>query len=182
MAIILGIDPGSQTTGYGVIDCRGNQSLLLTHGTIAGGNGTLAQRLSAIFSGLQSIIHEYRPSEGAIEDVFIHANPKSALILGHARGAALLALAEANLAVIAEYPTRLVKKTLVGTGAATKTQVQFMVQTILNSAAIAELDATDALAVALCHAHSRSGSNGLLSRTSRTRSRRAWTRHTKDIS
>lgn len=179
MAIILGIDPGSQTTGYGVIECQGNQSRLLTYGTISGGEGVLSKRLSAIYSGLQAIIREYQPSEGAIEDVFIHANPQSALILGHARGAALLAMSEASLTVIAEYPTRLVKKSIVGTGAATKIQVQFMVQTILNSPDIAELDASDALAVALCHAHSRGVSNGLSSRTSRTRSRRAWTRHTR---
>jgi crossover junction endodeoxyribonuclease RuvC len=136
----------------------------------------LAGRLFRIYTRLQAIIAHYQPTEAAVEEVFMHQNPQSALKLGHARGAALLALAQAGLTVIAEYPTRIVKKSLVGTGAATKAQVQFMVQTILKSPEISQLDATDALAVALCHAHSRELPNALSSHRSRSRQRRLWTR------
>jgi crossover junction endodeoxyribonuclease RuvC len=149
---ILGIDPGSIKTGYGVIEREGRAFRLVKAGVIrpkAGGD--LYVRLSFIFDGLIGVIAETQPQVVAVESVFTHKNAQSALVLGHARGVALLAAARAGLP-LHEYPPATVKKSITGAGAAEKTQVAFMVRRILavpEGDKLAE-DAADALAVALC--------------------------------
>jgi crossover junction endodeoxyribonuclease RuvC len=151
MTIIIGVDPGSRHTGYGVIKISGNQSSYLTSGCIHLSNENPAQRLQKIFTSLQEIILQYQPHEGAIEQVFMHNNAGSALKLGQARGAAIVALTMP----LAEYSARQVKQSVVGYGAAKKAQVQHMVKRLLNITEELQADAADALAIALCHAHSR---------------------------
>ncbi len=151
MTIIIGIDPGSRKTGYGLIRVQGNTSFHLAHGCLSLNGETLADRLQQIFIGLQEIIQQYQPQEAAIEQVFMHENPSSALKLGQARGAALVAI---GMPVI-EYSARHIKQAIVGYGGASKEQVQQMVKRLLNIPAKLQSDAADALAIALCHAHSR---------------------------
>lgn len=151
MTVIIGIDPGSRRTGYGVIRLQGNRHIYLTSGHLDVSSYPLAERLRQIFLGLQEIMQSYQPDEAAIEQVFMHENPGSALKLGQARGAAIVALAMP----VNEYSARQVKKSVVGNGAAKKEQVQFMVQRLLNLSGKLQADAADALAVALCHAHVR---------------------------
>ncbi|TAK72291.1 MAG: crossover junction endodeoxyribonuclease RuvC [Gammaproteobacteria bacterium] len=151
MTIILGIDPGSRRTGYGVIRLEGNRHLYLTSGHLDLTSYSPCERLRQLYLGLQQIIQSYRPTEAAIEQVFMHENPNSALKLGQARGAAIVALDMP----VAEYSAREIKKSVVGNGAAKKEQVQFMVQRLLNLTGRLQPDAADALAVALCHAHAR---------------------------
>lgn len=155
MTIIIGIDPGSRRTGYGVIELKGNRHVYLTSGHIDLTSYPTHQRLRQIFLGIQEIISVYHPLEAAIEQVFMHENPGSALKLGQARGAAMVAL---DLPV-AEYSARQVKKSVVGHGAAGKDQVQYMVQRLLNLSVNLQADAADALAVALCHAYARNLQN-----------------------
>lgn len=154
MTIILGIDPGSRITGYGIIRVEGSRNIYLGSGCIRLTHEDAAERLRQIFVGLGEIIGTHRPDEAAIEQVFMHQNPGSALKLGQARGAAMVAAANANLKV-AEYSARQIKQSVVGHGAAKKDQVQHMVCVLLNLTAKPQVDAADALAVALCHAHSR---------------------------
>lgn len=154
MTIILGIDPGSRITGYGVIRVEGTRNIYLTSGCVRISGDNLAQRLQQIFTGLQEILQIHAPHEVAIEQVFMHRNPGSALKLGQARGAAIVATTTSNLP-IAEYSARQVKQSVVGHGAAKKDQVQHMVRILLNLTGTPQADAADALAVALCHAHSR---------------------------
>lgn len=149
--IIIGIDPGSRLTGYGVIRIEGNQSIYLDSGCLKVTAENAGEKLQQIFSGLKEVIVQYQPEEAAIEQIFMHTNPSSALKLGQARGAAIAAL---NIPV-AEYTARQVKQSVVGYGAAKKEQVQHMVLRLLNIAHDLQADAADALAVALCHAHSR---------------------------
>jgi crossover junction endodeoxyribonuclease RuvC len=149
--IIIGIDPGSRITGYGVIRLLGNQSQHITSGCIRVTAVDVSSRLLQIFTGLQKIIQQYQPTEAAIEQIFMHQNPGSALKLGQARGAAMVALAMP----VAEYSARQVKQSVVGYGAAKKEQVQHMVSRLLNLSGKLQADTADALAVALCHAHSR---------------------------
>lgn len=151
MTTIIGIDPGSRRTGYGVIRLEGNRHIYLTSGYLDLTSYPVCERLRHIFLGLQQIIQSYRPEEAAIEQIFMHENPNSALKLGQARGAAIVAL---DMPVM-EYSAREVKKSVVGHGAAGKEQVQFMVQRLLNLTGKLQPDAADALAVALCHAHAR---------------------------
>lgn len=151
MTVIIGIDPGSRRTGYGVIRLEGNRHRYLTSGYLDVTSFSVSLRLRQIFLGLQEIITAYQPEEAAIEQVFMHENPNSAIKLGQARGAAIVAL---NMPV-AEYSARQVKKSVVGHGAAKKEKVQFMVQRLLNITGKLQADAADALAVALCHAHVR---------------------------
>lgn len=151
MTIIIGIDPGSRFTGYGVIRVDGNQSFYLDSGCIYLGTAQHAERLQKIYSGLQQIIQRFQPHEAAIEQVFMHNNPGSALKLGQARGAAIVALT----IPVAEYSARQVKQSVVGYGAAKKEQVQHMVGRLLNITEKLQADAADALAIALCHAHAR---------------------------
>jgi crossover junction endodeoxyribonuclease RuvC len=150
---ILGIDPGSQRTGYGVIECGGAQSTSLVHGCIAVRGDSLNDRLRQIFEGMQKLIERFRPDEVAIERVFVNRNADSALKLGHARGAALCAVPAAM--PVFEYTPRAVKLAIVGFGAAEKAQVAHMIRTLLTLQGKLTVDASDALAVAVCHAHSR---------------------------
>lgn len=151
MTIIIGIDPGSRNTGYGVIRLEGNRHIHLASGNVNISAYPLAERLRRIYLGLQEIINLYQPQEAAIEQVFMHENPGSALKLGQARGAAIVALD----IPVSEYSARQVKKSIVGNGAAKKDQVQFMVKRLLNLSGKLQADAADALAIALCHAHVR---------------------------
>ena len=151
MTVIIGIDPGSRRTGYGIIRLDGNRHVYVTSGYINLLSYPAAEKLRQIYLSLQQIIETYRPHEAAIEQIFMHDNPNSALKLGQARGAAIVAL---NMPV-AEYSAREVKKSVVGHGAAKKEQVQFMIARLLNLQGSLQPDAADALAVALCHAQSR---------------------------
>jgi len=152
---LLGLDPGLRRTGWGVILAEDNRLSHLANGSVAteGGLG-LAERLVQIYDGLARVIDRYRPDETAVEETFVNRNPMSTLKLGQARGVVLLAAARAGL-VVAEYSPNLIKKTVVGTGHATKHQIQAMVGVLLPGCAIADADAADALAVAICHAHHR---------------------------
>ena len=154
MLRIVGIDPGSVITGFGVIDSDGQRSVLIEHGHIRVEGDDLAARLGCIFERVSEVLREWQPLEMAIEDVFVSRNPHSALKLGQARGAAVVAACQQRLAV-AEYTPRSVKQAIVGSGAADKTQVQHMVRRLLNVQENLQADAADALAIALCHAHSR---------------------------
>jgi len=151
--IILGIDPGLRTTGWGLIKKQGQHISYFSSGTIKTIDGTLPDRLKTIFSSVEEIITTYQPDCAAIEKVFVNVNPQSTLLLGQARGAAICALVNANLAV-AEYTALQVKQGVVGHGKAKKEQVQEMVQRLLNLPSLPGPDAADALGVAICHAHS----------------------------
>ncbi len=153
MTRIIGIDPGSRRTGYGVIDVVGSKITYVTSGIIRLPEESLARRLGIIFDGVTQIIGEYQPQHMGIEEVFVAHNPGSALKLGQARGAAIVAGVNAKLPV-GEYSARSVKKAVVGTGAADKTQVQMMIVQLLKLSESPAEDAADALAVAICHAHS----------------------------
>jgi crossover junction endodeoxyribonuclease RuvC len=149
---IFGIDPGLQKTGWGIIDVAGNKLTHISHGVIKTDAGAqLSDRLKTIFDGLTQMLQLWLPSEAAIEETFVNKNPASALKLGVARGAAMLAPASHGLSV-AEYPANLVKKSVVGAGHAEKEQVQMMIKVLLPGVE-ASSDAADALAVAICHAH-----------------------------
>ncbi|CAM4441935.1 MAG: Crossover junction endodeoxyribonuclease RuvC [Legionellaceae bacterium] len=156
--LILGIDPGSRITGYGIIRLIRNKPYYIASGCIRVVNMDLNQRLHTIYQGLSEIIQQYQPHEVAIEQIFMHQNPNSALKLGQARGAAIVATANRPLA---EYSARQIKQSIVGYGAAKKEQVQHMIQTFLNLSGKPQPDAADALAVAICHAHSRQGIWGI---------------------
>ncbi len=151
MTIIIGVDPGSRNTGYGVIRLDGNRHIHLASGHLNVSAYPVHERLKRIFVGLQEVIQQYQPQEAAIEQIFMHENPGSALKLGQARGAAIVALDMP----VSEYSARQVKKSVVGNGAAKKDQVQFMVKRLLNLADKLQADAADALAIALCHAQAR---------------------------
>ena len=151
---ILGIDPGLSRTGWGVIESEGNRLRHVAHGVVISNPADdLSDRLSSIYSELAKIIVTWRPEEAAVEEVFVNKNPGSTLKLGMARGVALLAPDMAGLRV-GEYAANLVKKSVVGTGHADKTQIAMMVG-ILLPGVNAKADAADALAVAICHAHHR---------------------------
>lgn len=151
---ILGIDPGSKATGYGFIEQCGNRLIHLDNGAISThSKDALAVRLQIIYRELCTLIEKYQPEAVAVEQVFMARNPASALKLGHARGVALLAGINAGLPV-SEYSALQVKSAVVGYGRAGKNQVQHMTKTLLNLPEIAQEDAADALAVAICHAHS----------------------------
>ena len=157
MTLILGIDPGLRITGYGVIKSLGLQSEWVASGQInVDAKLPLSERLHAIHSHLAGLIETHQPDEAAIEDVFVAKSAGSALKLGQARAAAILAAAGHGLSV-AEYQSRTIKKSVVGRGGSTKTQVQRMVCTLLNLSCPLSSDAADALAVAICHAHYRQG-------------------------
>jgi len=158
LTIILGIDPGSRTTGYGVIRVSGQQQDYLDSGCIRvvapNKDLPLAERLRIIFDGISNVISNFHPDEVAIEKVFMAKNADSALKLGQARGVAMVA-ASIHAIDVAEYSALQIKKAVVGTGRAEKVQVQQMVQSILQLSGTPQSDAADALAVALCHANSR---------------------------
>jgi crossover junction endodeoxyribonuclease RuvC len=152
---VLGVDPGSRFTGWGVIEIDGPRQSFVASGRIACAEGALPQRLRQILDELAQLIDEFHPDEAAIEEVFMRRNIASALVLGQARGAALCALAGAKLP-IAEYAPAQIKSAIVGNGRAEKTQVQHMVKLLLKLRKAMTADAADALAIALCHAQVRS--------------------------
>jgi crossover junction endodeoxyribonuclease RuvC len=150
---ILGLDPGSRRTGFGVIDCNGPDSVHFTHGCISASGATLADRVRVIFEGVRELVALHRPQEVAVERVFMSRNADSALKLGQARGAVLAAVPD-GLPVF-EYAPRAIKLAVVGFGAAEKRQVAHMIRALLGLEGRVVADAADALAIALCHAHSR---------------------------
>ena len=152
MSIILGIDPGSRITGYGVIQQKGSKCIYIASGCIRTKGDVLAPKLGMIFNGISEIIAQYQPAEFAIEQVFMAKNPDSALKLGQARGAAIVAATQADL-YICEYSARQIKQAVSGTGGASKDQVQQMVMQVLTLSGRPQADAADGLAVAICHAH-----------------------------
>jgi len=151
---VLGIDPGSRITGYGLVDQIGNKLIHVDNGAIFTDSAAdFPGRLKRIFDGLSEIIAQYRPDQVAIENIFFSTNVQSALKLGQARGAAIVAAVHANLPV-AEYSALQVKQAVVGQGRAEKAQVQKMLKALLGLPEIAQADASDALAVAVCHINS----------------------------
>jgi crossover junction endodeoxyribonuclease RuvC len=155
MPVILGIDPGSNTTGFGVISVSRNSYSYITSGNIHVAKKDLGKRLRDIFDNIFSLVKLHQPQEVAIEQVFMHTNVNSALKLGQARGAAIVAVAEEHIK-IAEYSARQVKQAVVGYGNAEKSQVQHMVQLLLKIKKKLHPDEADALAIAICHANFRS--------------------------
>ena len=153
MTRIIGIDPGSRRTGYGIIDVVGSKITYVSSGIIRVPQQSLPERLKLIFDAVTQIIAEYQPEHLGIEEVFVAHNASSALKLGQARGAAIVAAVNAQLPV-GEYSARSVKQSIVGTGAADKKQVQQMIVQLLKLSSAPAEDAADALAVAICHAHS----------------------------
>jgi crossover junction endodeoxyribonuclease RuvC len=152
--IILGIDPGLRTTGFGVIEKQGQRLRYIASGTIkTGTEGALPPRLKVILAGIGEVVATYKPACAAIERVFVNVNPQSTLLLGAARGAAISALVGADLEV-AEYTPAEVKQAVVGTGKAVKAQVQDMVARLLKLPGLPGSDAADALGIAICHANS----------------------------
>jgi crossover junction endodeoxyribonuclease RuvC len=155
MTRILGIDPGSIITGYGIIDIEGNHARHITHGSIRVNGDDLPDKLRHIFEQITLLAVEHHPEEMAIEKVFMHKNADSALKLGQARGTAITACALQNIKVF-EYTANQVKQATVGRGHAAKQQVQHMIKILLCLERPPQADAADALAIALCHAHTRS--------------------------
>ncbi len=148
---VLGIDPGSQRTGFGVLDAVGPRLIYVASGVIRTADGVFAARLCEIFRGVRTIVAQYRPQEIAIERVFVNRNVESALKLGQARGAAICGTAEADAEVF-EYAPRQIKLAVVGSGSAEKQQVQMMMTSLLKLEGTVAADAADALAAAVCHA------------------------------
>ena len=153
--IVLGLDPGTAITGYGLIEDAGSRAVAIAYGTInTPADLALPQRLRHIYHDLSDLIRRYRPEVSAVEQLFFSRNVRTALAVGHARGVVLLALADADLPVF-EYTPLQVKQALSGYGRASKTQIQEMVRLILELDAVPQPDdAADALAVAICHTHS----------------------------
>jgi crossover junction endodeoxyribonuclease RuvC len=154
MTRILGIDPGSRFTGFGVIETDGNNSSYVTSGFIRVSGETWAERLGVIFDGVTELVQTHQPQEMSIEKVFMHRNADSALKLGQARGAAICAVITHGVPVH-EYTPAEIKQSVVGKGNAAKEQVQHMVRVLLNLPGNPQADAADALAAALCHGNSR---------------------------
>ena len=152
---ILGIDPGLQTTGFGVVDVEGQRLSYVASGTIRTTRmelGDLPGRLKVLFDGISEVATRYQPTAAAVEIVFVNVNPQSTLLLGQARGAALTALVNANLPV-SEYTALQMKKAVVGHGRAAKSQIQEMVKRLLQLPGLPGTDAADALGLAITHAH-----------------------------
>lgn len=167
---ILGIDPGLRVTGFGVIEQTGQQLSYVASGCVRSGEGELPVRLKVLLDGLQEVITTYRPDCAAVEQVFVNVNPKSTLLLGQARGAAICA-AVLHALPVAEYTALQVKQAVVGAGKAHKTQVQMMVRKLLRLPGDPSPDAADALACAICHAHGGLGYGGVGIGQSRRRGR-----------
>jgi crossover junction endodeoxyribonuclease RuvC len=150
---IIGLDPGLNRTGWGIIEADGNRLRHIANGAVSTDPAfSLSERLTTLYDGLSALIADWSPDEAAVEEAFLNKNPLSTIKLGSARGVVLLAPAKAGLAV-SEYPANLVKKSVVGAGHAAKEQVQMMVSVLLPGVKLAGADAADALAVAICHAH-----------------------------
>ena len=152
MTIILGIDPGSRVTGYGVIRAESQRLHYIDSGCVVTDTATLADRLVQVHQGISQLVEKYSPQQAAIEQVFMKRFVDAALKLGHARGVAMVAVASAAIP-IAEYSPRQIKQAVVGYGAADKVQVQDMVKRLLGLVKTPQSDAADALAVAICHAN-----------------------------
>jgi crossover junction endodeoxyribonuclease RuvC len=153
---ILGIDPGFQLTGYGVIDMDGNHARHVAHGVVCIEGADIGEKLQCVFEGIGAILSEHAPLEVAVEKVFMHRNADSALKLGQARGAAITACAGRGVKVF-EYTPNQIKQATVGRGHAAKEQVQHMVRVLLCLREAPPSDAADALGVAICHGHLREG-------------------------
>lgn len=149
---VLGIDPGSVITGYGLIESNGARSVYVTHGHVRVKGDSFAEKLGHIHAAIGDIIDEWAPTHAAIEQVFISNNAMSALKLGQARGAAISAVVSRNIPV-SEYAARSVKQVVTGSGGADKQQVQVMVKSMLGLNRPVQVDAADGLAIAICHAH-----------------------------
>lgn len=150
--LILGVDPGLNRCGWGVVASDGARLSHIAHGVITPPSQTqLASRLLGVFEGLCEVMERHRPHEAAVEETFVNSNARAALALGQARGVALAAAARAGI-VVAEYAPSTIKKAIVGSGAADKAQIAFMVRRLLPTAGDVSADAADALGVALCHA------------------------------
>src|SRR5262245_57789249 len=150
--LILGIDPGLNKCGWGVIASEGSRLTYVAHGVIKPSSSQqLASRLHDVFEGLCTVMQDHQPHEAAVEETFVNSNARAALILGQARGVALAAAARSGIEV-AEYAPATIKKAVVGAGNADKTQIAFMVRRLLPAAGDMTADAADALGVALCHA------------------------------
>lgn len=165
---ILGIDPGLRVTGFGVIERHGSKLVYVGSGCVRTPEGTLPERLKVIVEGVGEVIGQYRPEQVVVEEVFVNVNPKSTLLLGQARGAAISGVVLHDLPV-AEYTALQVKQAVVGNGHAAKEQVQEMVRRLLNLEGKLQADAADALACAICHAHTGQGLGRLASSGLRVR-------------
>ncbi len=150
MIRILGIDPGSRVTGYGVIECRSDRIQYVCSGSIKLPTGDLSERLSEIYHQITDVICKYEPQFAVVEQVFVSVNPQSALLLGHARGSAIVACAASELEIY-EYAARQIKKSITGSGSAAKEQIQYMVQMLLCLKKMPDQDEADALAGAITH-------------------------------
>jgi crossover junction endodeoxyribonuclease RuvC len=151
---ILGIDPGSRITGYGIVDTDGHRAVYVTSGCVRITDENIGEKLKTIFDAITELVRDTNPHELAIEKVFMHRNADSALKLGQARGAAICAATQHAIPV-SEYTATQIKQSVVGKGNATKNQVQHMVRVLLNLPGFPQADAADALAAALCHANTR---------------------------
>ena len=161
---ILGVDPGLRHTGWGIISISGARMGWVAHGVIRPEvKAAMSERLAAIFAGLQTVISDYSPDCAGIEETFVNQNPKSTLLLGQARGAAMTSLAVSDLRVD-EFAARKIKQCVVGAGNADKTQIEFMVRRLLPKAEKMSSDAADALAVAITTAHHFTPTNGAQNR------------------
>lgn len=156
MTIIIGIDPGSRITGYGVVAMEKARAVHLTSGCIEIAELAFEDRLCVIFDAITAIVREFEPTEAAVEKIFMNRNADSAIKLGQARGAALVALAKQGLAVH-EYSPNQIKQAIVGRGHAEKAQVQHMIKALLSLSSAPKADAADALATAMCHGHTQQG-------------------------
>lgn len=154
MTVILGIDPGSRITGYGLVRVANNRPCYIASGCVRVNTEDFSQRLQQIFQGIREVIHQYHPDEVAIEQVFMHQNANSAIKLGQARGVAIVAATDLKVP-LSEYAARQIKQAVVGYGGADKVQVQQMIKALLNLSDVPQSDAADALAVAVCHAQMR---------------------------
>ena len=150
---MIGLDPGLNNTGWGIVDFQSGRLSFVAAGVLKPrSDGAMADRLKALFSGILAVLEEYQPHTAAVEETFVNTNPRSALILGQARGIALMTPAFYGIPV-AEYAANTIKKSVVGAGHADKTQVQAMIKLLLPSSGAQAADAADALAVAICHSH-----------------------------
>ena len=158
---VLGIDPGSRVTGVGVVQADGENLRYIYSESISVGSSDLGSRLAGIYYGIGQVIDRYKPQDVALEQVFLARNPRAALILGHARGSALLAAIH-HQRVVSEYSASAIKNAVVGTGRADKIQVQHMVKMLLGLKSAPLADESDALACAICHIHTSQSQRALL--------------------
>lgn len=150
---VLGIDPGLEKTGWGIVDTDGSSLRFVAGGQVKSSpKDPMSKRLTDLYDGLRDILESYKPDAAAIEEVFVNSNARTSLKLGQARGVGILVPALSNLAV-AEYSPTEIKKAVVGKGSADKSQVEFMVKVLLPKAKVTSADMADALAVAICHSH-----------------------------